>query len=428
MNGKYQTQPSRKSYHVILVLLLIILAVCIACLWLLRPAPESGDTPTQPKEPEADISPTESKDPTPPPTEEPTAPPDPVLEQAQQILDSMTLEEKIYQLFIVTPEQITGVGTVIRSGETTRKAIETYPVGGIVYFAANLIDREQTITMISNIQSYSKLGLFISVDEEGGLVARVARNKEMGTTAFPAMGKIGKSGDTGEAYQVGYTIGSDIAALGFNLDFAPVADVNSNPRNPIIGTRAFHSDPEIAAQMVEACVKGFGESGVLCTLKHFPGHGDTSTDSHYGEAETSKTLVELMECEMLPFISGIEAGAPFVMVGHITAPNVTDEPVPATLSHDIVTGLLRGELGFEGLIITDSMLMQAITDQYSAGDAAVKALQAGVDIILMPQNLTEAVTGIQDAITSGELTEARINESVLRILETKIRSGIIASE
>lgn len=425
MNGKYLTQPRKKKGCALgIVLLLILLAACITCLWLLNPSRQSENTPTESQNESSPSAPSET---TPPPTqtEEPTAPPDPVQEQARQILGSMTPEEKIYQLFIVTQEQITGVGTVIRSGETSRKGIEKYPVGGIVYFAGNLVDREQTIAMISNIQSYSKLGLFIAVDEEGGPVARVGRNKNMGTTAFPAMGKVGQSGDPDDAYQVGHTIGSEIKELGFNLDFAPVADVNSNPNNPVIGTRAFHTDPEITAQMVAACVKGFHDSGMLCSLKHFPGHGDTSTDSHYGAAEITKTLDELMACEMLPFISGIEAGAPFVMVGHITAPNVTDDPVPATLSQDIVTGLLRERLGFEGLVITDSMMMQAITDHYPPGEAAVKALQAGVDIILMPQNLDGAVSGIQEAIASGELTEARIDESVLRILEMKIRSGII---
>jgi len=350
---------------------------------------------------------------------------DSVAQQARDILASMTLEEKIFQLFIVTQDQITGVSPVTQSGETSRSAIENYPVGGIIYFASNLVSREQSISMISNLQSYSKLGLFIAVDEEGGIVSRLGQNPDMGTTEFPDMGVIGESGDVQKAYQVGYTIGSDISALGFNLDFAPVADVNSNPNNPVIGSRAFHSDPLIAAELVAGCVEGFSDSGVLCTLKHFPGHGDTSTDSHYGAAEITKNLDELMECELLPFISGIEAGALCVMVGHITVPNVTDEAVPATLSYDIVTGLLRDTLCFDGLIITDAMQMQAITDQYYSGTAAVKALQAGVDIILMPQSLSDAVAGISEAVSSGELTEERIDESVLRILEVKLRSNII---
>lgn len=348
--------------------------------------------------------------------------------QAELLLNEMTLEERIYQMFIVTQEQLTGVATVTQSGETSKKSIETYPVGGIVYFSQNLVSREQCISMIENIQKYSKIGLFIAVDEEGGTVSRVAKNAAFETTSFPAMQDIGDTGDTSEAYEVGYTIGKEIAELGFNLDFAPVADVYSNPNNTVIGSRAFGSDAQSAASMITACVQGFGDSEMLCTLKHFPGHGDTNEDSHYGEAEITKSLEELYECELIPFQAGIEAGAPFVMIGHLTAPQVINENVPATLSHEIVTGLLREEMGFQGIIITDSMSMQAITDQYSAAEAAVKAIQAGVDIILMPSSLQEAVNGIVSAVENGEITEERINESVLRILEMKIQSGIISVE
>jgi beta-N-acetylhexosaminidase len=176
---------------------------------------------------------------------------------------------------------------------------------------------------------------------------------------------------------------------------------------------------------VAACVAGFGDSGTLCTLKHFPGHGDTASDSHYGAVSVEKTLQELEACELLPFRAGIEAGAPCIMVGHISLPEVTGDTLPATLSFEIVSCLLRGELGFEGLIITDSMSMGAITEHYDSAEAAVLALRAGVDVILMPQSLSGAVEGILEALESGELSQTRIDESVLRILETKLRSGII---
>lgn len=428
--GKY-SRPRQKSHGWIwVVMVLALLCVCTGLTMKVLPEflPEHGDT-QPPLDAEETAAPTEpagteaaETEATIPQTEPPEAP---ALEAARKILEDMTLEEKIYQLFIVTQEQITGVGTVIQSGDASRTAIETHPVGGIIYFAANVISREQTAEMIRNIQSYSKLGLFIAVDEEGGSVARIGSNSAMGTTAFPAMGTIGASGQQEQAYHVGRTIGSEILELGFNLDFAPVADVFSNPSNTVIGNRAFSSDPQTAADMVAACAEGFSDSGMLCTLKHFPGHGDTGADSHYGAVEITKTLEELKECEFLPFQAGIDAGAPFVMVGHITAPNVTEVDLPATLSHEIVTGLLKDMLGFEGLVITDSMAMQAITDNYTSGEAAVMALQAGVDIILMPQNLTDAVSSISGAVASGELTEARIDESVLKILETKIEAGII---
>ncbi len=359
-------------------------------------------------------------------TDDPAAAEDPVLQQANAILASMTQEEKVYQLFMVKPEQLTGVSPVTQSGETSKTAITAKPVGGIIYFADNLRARAQCTAMIQNLQSYSKLGLFIGVDEEGGTVARLGNNSAMGTTRFPAMGDIGRTGDTTQAYQVGMTIGTDLKALGFNLDFAPIADVNSNPDNPVIGTRAFSSDPTAASAMVAACVNGFQDSGILCTLKHFPGHGDTATDSHVADAVTNKTADELRACELLPFSAGIQSGAPVVMVGHIHTPAVTQEDLPATLSAEIIGGLLRGELGFQGLVITDSLSMASITDHYTPEDAAVKAMQAGADILLMPQDLDGAVTGITRALQNGALSEERLNESILRILEAKIRYGIIA--
>lgn len=345
-----------------------------------------------------------------------------IAEEAKKLLNAMTLEEKVYQLFLVTPEQLTGVsGPVTRAGSATEQALLDRPVGGIIYFADNLQTREQVMEMICNSQQYSKTGLFIAVDEEGGSVSRVGRNEALGTTAFPAMGTLKTTDD---AYQAGLTMGTDLRALGFNLDFAPIADVNSNLDNPVIGTRAFSSDPETAAEMVSACVTGFRDANMLCTLKHWPGHGDTAGDSHAGSAETSKTLEEMEACEFLPFQSGIQAGAPFVMVGHINCPAVTGADVPASLSSVMVEELLREALGFEGIIITDSMQMKAITNIYSSGDAAVAALQAGADMLLMPADLDAAAAGILTAIQTGVLEETRIDKSVLRILSVKLASEI----
>lgn len=351
---------------------------------------------------------------------EPTA-----YEQALEILSGMSLREQVYQLFIVRPEQITGSSSKLtEAGSDFAEGLSEYPVGGIAMFAENIIDRDQTIEMISDMQSYSTLGLFIAVDEEGGSVSRIGNNSEMGTTQFPSMKTIGNTGDTDEAYNVGYTIGTEIAELGFNLDFAPVADVDSNPDNTVIGNRAFSTVADVAAEMVAAAVRGFEDSGMLCTLKHFPGHGDTGTDSHLGYTELDKSLEELYETEFVPFISGIEAGADLVMVGHISVPQVTGDDTPASLSATMI-GILRDELGFDGLIITDSMQMEAITDRYSSAEAAVMAIQAGVDIILMPDNLENAANGIIEAVENGEISEERIAESVLKILETKIEAGII---
>lgn len=347
------------------------------------------------------------------------------IDDIQSIMENMTLSEKIYQLFIVDPETILDGKTSTEATNDLIQSLREHPVGGFIFFANSLVNRQQTIDFLADLQAESKIGLFMAVDEEGGKVSRIGSNPLMGVTTFPNMGKI-----TSEeaAFQVGQTIGSQIRQLGFNVDFAPVADVNSNPKNPIIGERAFSSDPVIASQMVSACVKGFSSSGMISTLKHFPGHGDTKTDSHVGTAETQKTVEQLRECEFLPFQSGIASGAPMVMIGHINAPNITQNQVPASLSQMIVTDLLRNELQFDGLIVTDALRMQAITNHYSSAQACVMALQAGVDILLLPENLQEAHDGILEAIENGVLSEDRINESLTRILSLKTQFGIIQQE
>lgn len=438
---RLQQAPQRRRRHrgwiVIPLLLVLAAALTAGGLWLFRdqnapqaPAQsgsavsEDAGAPGQPQQPEPQTSGVQEQPSEPPPEEEPA---DPVETQAEGLLAEMSLREKVLQMFIVTPEQLAGVsGPVTQCGDTSRQAIQNNPVGGIIYFADNLQDRAQCQEMISGLQEASPLGLFISVDEEGGTVARLGSNPAMGTTDFGDMADIGASGDPEQAYQVGATIGSELLELGFNLDFAPVADVYSNPDNPVIGRRAFSSDPEVAAEMVAACVEGFGDSGILCTLKHFPGHGDTATDSHYGAARSDKTLEELENCEFLPFQAGIQAGAGLVMVGHISLPAVTGDETPACLSQDIVTDLLRRQLGFEGLAVTDSLSMQAITDAYTPGETAVLAIQAGMDLLLMPSDLEGAVDGVLAAVESGALTQDRIDESVLRILSTKLEQGIIS--
>lgn len=350
---------------------------------------------------------------------------DPVEEKVDELISTLSLEEKIYQLFIVTQEQLTGTSCVTKSGATTEEAIHAYPVGGIIYFEENIVEPEQCKKMIQDIQSYSSISLFIAVDEEGGRVARLGKNTLMETTVFPSMSEIGESGDTERAYEVGRTIGKDIARYGFNVDFAPVADVNSNPDNPVIGDRSFNSEPEIVAQMVSAAVDGFKDSGILCTLKHFPGHGDTKTDSHHGYAEVDKSIDDLKKVELIPFEAGIKAGADFVMVGHLSVPKVTGNELPATLSKDMID-ILKDDLSFEGLVVSDSMAMGAITEHYSSSTAAVLALEAGIDVILMPTDLNEAVLGITEAVDNGRISEERINESVKKILKAKVNAKIIS--
>ncbi len=340
--------------------------------------------------------------------------------KVEEIMSDMTLQEKVCQLFIVYPEAITNVATVTSAGETTKKAITKYPVGGILYESKNLVSGDQTRKMISNIQSYSKIPLFIASDEEGGTVARVM--KSLGTTKINSMYTYKEEG-VEQAYKNAYQIASDIADFGFNLDFAPVCDVWSNPDNKVIGQRAYSDDFIQAAELIPHAVKGFQEGGVLCTLKHFPGHGDTDQDSHYGSAFVSKGLKELREEEFLPFKAGIAAGADMVMTGHLILKEVDD--LPATLSYKITTEILREELGFDGVIVTDSLLMEALTKYYSSSEVVVKAFAAGADLLLCPKNLDSAIAAILDAVSNGEISEDYLNASVRRILALKVETGII---
>lgn len=337
-----------------------------------------------------------------------------------ETLAGMTLHEKVCQMMFVTPEELTGEDGVTVAGDATRQALENYPVGGIVYFAKNLESQDQVKEMIDNSQKYSSIGLFVATDEEGGVVNRLMDT--VGTTYIGSMYYYKDDGDE-TAYENAYTIANDMSALGFNLDFAPVADVWSNPDNTVIGERAYSDDYAQAAELVGNAVKGFNDGGVMCTLKHFPGHGDTAEDSHYSSAYVHRTKEEIMADEMQPFRSGIEAGAEFVMVGHLIVPDIDE--VPATLSYKIATGILREELKFEGVAITDSFEMESIADNYSVDDAVVMSAKAGMDMILQPKDMASAVNSIEQAVADGELSEDRIDESVRRILTLKESRGLL---
>jgi beta-N-acetylhexosaminidase len=293
-----------------------------------------------------------------------------------------------------------------------------YPAGGIILFAHNIKDEPQLAAFMKDLRAFNGDPLFY-VDEEGGRVARIGNNENFQVEKFPAMGEIGRSGDTKNALRAGKVIGGYLRHYGFDVDLAPVADVNTNPKYPVIGARAFSDDPKVAADMVTAFLKGLDEAGVAGCVKHFPGHGDTQTDSHYGYASTNKTWEEMLGCEMITFKAAIAKDVPMIMTAHIGTPNVTGNELPATVNPVILTEKLRGELGYKGVIITDGMAMGAITRQYESGEAAILSLQAGADIILGPKNFVEAFDAVMAAIEEGTLTEKRIDESVRRILTLK---------
>ena len=343
---------------------------------------------------------------------------------ARQTLSAMTEDEKIWQLFYVTPELLTGVDTATRAGDSTKTALEKMPVGGIIYFAKNFEDRAQTQEMLHNTKSYTKIPLFLGTDEEGGTVSRVGSNPAMGGIEVPSMQSLGEQADPAAVYQAGQNIAESLRAVGLNMDFAPVADVASSGAS-VIGSRSFGPDAQLCASMVSVLTGSLQAKGIVPCLKHFPGYGSAITDDHYGTSVLTKTLDDLEACDLLPFASGIEAGAPFVMVSHLSIPEVVGDETPCDLSSKIVSEILRNKLGFTGVIITDSHQMASITDQYSSGEAAVKALQAGVDMILMPQDLQAAFDGVKAALSSGTLTQERLDESVLRILQVKAEYNIL---
>ena len=341
-----------------------------------------------------------------------------------RVLDSMTLEEKVNQLFMITPEALTGVGTVIQAGDGTREALAEHPVGGLIYFAQNLKDPDQTRTMLENTPEYasarSGFPIFLSVDEEGGQVARVGSNPSFGVPEIGNMSEVGAGGDTQEAYETGSTIGAYLKDLGFNMDAAPDADVLTNPANEVVKYRSFGSDPDLVSRMAAAELKGLNDQGIIGMYKHFPGHGGTTADSHEGYVYVEENLEELKSGALVPFQDGADNGLQVIMVSHIACPEVTGNNTPATLSRELVTDLLREDMGFDGLVITDALNMGAITEQYSSGEAAVAALNAGVDMLLMPADFQAAYDGVMAALENGELTEERIDESVRRVLEIKL--------
>lgn len=344
----------------------------------------------------------------------------------QEIMESMTLRQKVGQLFIVRPDALDFTQTqeqiddakekgVLELTEAMRTALEQYPVGGVAFFGKNIETPEQLRRFTAQLKAAEGLPLFLAVDEEGGRVARLANSEGFD------LPKYASASETEDAAEMGRTIGAYLKDYGFNMDFAPVADVNSNPDNPVIGKRAFSDDAQTVRQQAAAMAAGLQENGIMPVYKHFPGHGDTAEDSHAELAVVHKTLQQLQQLEWVPYEN---QKLPAVMVAHVAAPEAGVEG-PASLSDTAITQWLRGLLGHEGLVITDSLSMSAITKAYSPSEACVKAIEAGADILLMPGSLREAMDGVEDAVKSGRISEERLDESVCRILTAKQSMGLL---
>ena len=369
--------------------------------------------------------------------------------QVNGIIANMTIEQKLAQMMIIAiryePDTSKGITKLTKA---YKKLLKKYDFGGLLMYANNMTDINQTVTMIREAQSASMksangIPMFICVDQEGGLVNRVS----FGTTGSGNMA-LAATGDTSNTEEIAGILGEEISALGFNMDFAPVSDVNNNPDNPVIGTRSFSDDPNTVAENVVAFIDGLNKYNISTSVKHFPGHGNVGEDSHTKLPLSELTLDELKECELIPFEAGIEAGADMIMTAHIQYPNIDDTTyiskddgkevyLPATLSKKIMTGLLRDEMGFDGIIISDSMQMDAIATHFDETDAAVLAINAGVDLLIRPSDVyqDDEINTFPDVnkymkklaarVKAGDITEERLDESVGRILRLKFKKGIM---
>ncbi|MFF8264771.1 glycoside hydrolase family 3 N-terminal domain-containing protein [Streptomyces virginiae] len=354
----------------------------------------------------------------------------------RRAVDRMSLAEKVGQLFVsrayghsaTAPDPADAEQNQALFGvRTAAELVSRYHLGGIVYFAwAHNTRTPQQIAALSTglqqaaLTSGARIPLLLSTDQEHGAVARIGRP----ATLFPGAMALGASGSAADARRAARIAGSELAAMGIRQDYAPVADVNVNPANPVIGVRSFGSDPRAVAGLAAAQVRGYQGAGVAATAKHFPGHGDTETDSHVGLPVMRHTRAEWEELDEPPFRAAVEAGVDAVMTAHIVFPALDPSGDPATLSRPIVTGILRERLGFQGVVVTDALDMAGVRQKYGDDRVPVLALLAGCDQLLNPPDLPLAHRSVLAAVGSGELTEARIDESVLRILEVKSRRGL----
>lgn len=344
-------------------------------------------------------------------------------ELVEATIDGMVLEDKVAGLFMITPEVLTGIGQVIQAGEDTRKSLETCAIGGLIYAQKNILGQNQLTQMLANVRNMSKYPLFLAVQEEGGAVRTVGGSR-VEVSEVEDMWKIGEAGDSSKAYDAGFTMGSYLYELGFDMTLAPVADVVAEPEASLIGKRSFGGAPALVGEMAASTAAGIQDAGISACLKHFPDIGAVEKDTHKELVIMEKTLEELRETGFEAFRPGIEGGVHCVMVGHLSIPEITGIGVPSSLSEEMITNILRGDLGYSGIVMTDAMNVAAITKNYSSAEAAIQALKAGADMILMPENFQEAYEGVLAAVKEGVITEERINESLKRIYRVKQRNRL----
>ncbi|GLU49681.1 glycoside hydrolase family 3 protein [Nocardiopsis ansamitocini] len=350
----------------------------------------------------------------PAPRADPPAASDPG-EGAAEILADMSLEEKVGQLFVPT---LTGT-----TPEESAEVISAYHPGGFIYFPDNLQDTEQIVALSNGLQDRavddSGVPMFLGIDQEQGMVSRLPVGER-----FPDAMAVGATRDPDAATSLASVTAAELSALGINLDYAPVADVNINADNPVIGIRSFGSDPALVSELMTAEADAFEAGGVVPVAKHFPGHGDTDVDSHTGLPVIDKTRAEWEEVDLPPFVAAVESDIDMIMIAHVFMPELDDSGEPATLSPGIVTGILREELGYDGVVSTDALNMEGVRQTHDDGEIAVMAVLAGADQLLMPPDLATAHAAVVSAVEEGRITEERLDESVLRVLRLKLRRGL----
>lgn len=334
-----------------------------------------------------------------------------IASQVEETLNSMSLEEKIAQMTIISFD-----GTSINTSLSNELALKP---GGVILFAGNITNYANTLNFINNIKATASIPMFVSVDQEGGRVQRIKSSTDSRVLTIPAMREVGYKNDSQLAYDLGKVIAEEILAFGFNMDFAPTIDVVDVTSTNVIGNRSFGGDPNLVSRLGTSLYNGILDTGVIPSYKHFPGHGATDKDTHEELPVLSQTKEELMQRDLIPFQYAIDHGAELIMVGHLSIPNIDPEGYPASLSSSLINGLLKEEMGFKGLVITDSLQMGAIADNYTEKLRYELAINAGVDILLMPQSCQSAVSNIKQSVNEGKITEERINESVKKILTLK---------
>ncbi len=393
MNRKKRTKRSAGAIKIVLFLLFALAAIVLLVVLLFRGQNSfySGnyDIPTtKPDKTEEEL----------------------LTERIEAILSEMTLDQKIAQLLIVQPTGIT-------IDDDMRTRLSTAPYGGFILMESNYGTLSETRNFVQDLRDASKYPLIISTDHEGGNVQRMHKITSPHATDIMYMSTLGELNNKKYTREVGQIISEELSAVGINVDYAPVMDINSNPKNPIIGKRSFSSSPDVVSEMGLALADGLAKNHVTATFKHFPGHGDTSVDSHKTLPILYKTRAELETTELVPFKAAIANGAEMIMVAHIALPNITGDTTPASLSHKITTELLRDELGYDGLIVTDGMNMGALANNYPEVEIYYRAVDAGADLLLLPSHPDLAIDSIKTHIS-----EERINESVRRILRYKYGS------